>query len=111
MLHDDIQYRHLLLSKVVICARVTALEKGVSPRGMPTLQVKCADSTGTCRVVFYERQGLENILQSGQYLKMTVAAKCGGVAYRQQLTLTGCGVVELRDPNELTEHFLECMKT
>ena len=109
--NDDIQYQHLVVSKVILFGRVTRIEKGNSPRGMPTIQARWTDSTGSCRVDFYDRVGLEATLQSNCYLKASVTAKCGGLAYRPQLGLNGGSVTVVEDLNELTEHWLECMKT
>jgi len=46
-----------------------------------------------------------------QYLKLSLTAKCGGLVYRPELKLVCNSMVPIDDYDELTEHFMECIKS
>jgi hypothetical protein len=109
--HDDVFYHSLPVSRVLICARLIACHRETSPRGLPLLSLRLEDGTAACTVLLYHREDLESLCASEQYVKMGLSAKCGGLPYRPELKLVGSSLAPLPDPNELTEHFLECMRT
>ena len=98
------------VARLVVLGRVLSFENGTSPRGMAVINLRLEDSTGTCRVMLYYRTKYEELCQEGGYVKLGLTAKCGGLVYRPELKLTGDSMTPLQDFNELTEHYLECMR-
>jgi hypothetical protein len=44
-------------------------------------------------------------------VKISFNAKVGGLQYRPEIKITGCGINLVEDYNEITDHMLECVKT
>ena len=99
------------LSRVIVIGRPISFDKDTTPRGMQVLNVRIQDSTGTCKVMVYYREHFEKLCRKGDYLKVSVTAKCGGLVYRPEIKLVCHSMVALDNFDELTEHCLECMKT
>lgn len=61
--------------------------------------------------MIYYREGIEDICKKDQYIKLGVTIKCGGLPYRPEIKIVSHSVKTVHNFGELTEHYLECMKT
>lgn len=94
------------VDKLILVVRIIDARKGTSPRGLPVTFLHLEDSTGRCRVTLYDQN-----VEKGDYYKMTVSARISGPVYKQEIKLQSFGIVPLHHYSDLTEHFLECMKS
>lgn len=111
MVYDDTYYQNCPVNRVMLIVQIMQYEKGQSPRGMATINLKVKDSTGRCTVAFYHSEQLEQLCKSDEYMKIGVKIKCAGEVFRPTIKIMGTSLVQLQDHNELTEHLLECMQT
>jgi hypothetical protein len=110
--YDDVVYHNSIISKAVVMGRIMHYEQSVSARGLPVIDLRVQDSTGRCLISFYHSQEIEEICQNLKgYVKTSINVKCGGLVYKPEIKMMGISIVELTDFNELTGHYLQCMKT
>lgn len=79
--------------------RVKKVERDITPRGIPILVLVIEDTTGRCKVDVYYQESFEKIAMEGNYIKIGVNIKCGGLVYRPEKKITSSSVAALEDFN------------
>ena len=110
--YDDVIYHNSIISKAVIMGRIIHHDQSTSARGLPVINIMIEDSTGRCLISFYHSQDIEEICHhSKSYVKISLNVKCGGLVYKPEIKMMGISIVQLTHFNQLTAHYLQCMKT
>jgi hypothetical protein len=79
---------------------------------MTLLNVRVEDSTGRCSICFYYSEEIEAVCKEARdYVKLGINIKCAGMVFKPEIKLMGISMCEVSDFNELTMHYLQCIRT